>query len=304
MNALSDVASPSLVKHTLRMAAKEAKEKLCDARGSMWAVICAIVLTLTSSDLMFADKELSLLGRSENLYIVTSVAVGLGLLVAGLFAADRGVIVEKRMALDETMRTPTKRGALLLTRVLSAMAMWLLIFVISAPYIVVVGFGTGVTWVALTYTLVLGTLCVGAFTTLIVGLVAQSRSGRGATLVFSATFATLTVPTFLGTTSRNSLLGDTYNVLSPFAQTRISLASAIVDKEGLLVQLPHIATVAAFALIVGTFVAFATCGGLRRRGEWREGRGDRKPWGLHDATSTERTGPRLVDQGPEKPVGL
>jgi hypothetical protein len=230
-------------------------------------VLCAIVLTLTSSDLMFADKKLLLLGRSENIYIVTSVAVGLGLLVAGLFAADCVVIDEKQMALDETMRTPTKRGVLLLTRVLSVvMAMWLLIFVISAPYIVVVGFGTGVTWVALTYTLVLGTLCVVAFASLIVGLVALSRSGRGATLVFSATFATLTVPTFLGTTSRKSLFGDAYNVLSPFAQTRISLASAIVDKEGLLVQLPHIATLAAFAVIVGTFVAFATRGCLRRRG--------------------------------------
>ena len=37
MNALADVTLPSLVKHTLRMAAKEAKEKLCEARGSMWA---------------------------------------------------------------------------------------------------------------------------------------------------------------------------------------------------------------------------------------------------------------------------
>jgi ABC-type transport system involved in multi-copper enzyme maturation permease subunit len=163
----------------------------------MWAVLSAIVLALTSSDFLFTGTKISLLDRSEILYTVTSLAVGLGLLVAGLFAADSVVVERRRTTLEETLLTPTKRGALLLGKVLGITAVWLLIFGISAPYILVVGFGTGVSWVALTYTFVLGTLCVAGFATLTVGLIALSRSGRGRTLVFLAIFATVTVPTLL-----------------------------------------------------------------------------------------------------------
>ena len=305
MNALATVASESVVQYSLRIATKEAKENLCGARGSMWAVLSAIVLALTSSDFLFTDTEMSLLERSEILYAVTSLAVGLGLLVAGLLAADSVVVERGRTTLEETLLTPTKRGAPLLGKVLGIMAVWLLIFGISAPYILVVGSGTGVSWVALTYTFVLGTLCVAGFATLTVGLIALSRSGRGVTLVFLAIFASVTVPTLLGTALRKSWFGDTYNVLNPFAQARLSLESVIVDKESLLVQLPHIGTLAAFVVIAGAFTAFATRGGSLEGGEWREGREDRKPRGPHDTTvPAERTGSRLPGPDPEKTVGL
>jgi ABC-type transport system involved in multi-copper enzyme maturation permease subunit len=305
MNAPATVASGSVVQDSLRIATKEAKENLCGARASMWAVLSAIVLALTSSDFLFTGTKISLLDRSEILYTVTSLAVGLGLLVAGLFAADSVVVERRRTTLEETLLTPTKRGALLLGKVLGITAVWLLIFGISAPYILVVGFGTGVSWVTLTYTFVLGTLCVAGFATLTVGLIALSRSGRGATLVFLAIFATVTVPTLLGPALRKSWFGDAYNVLSPFAQARLSLESTIVDKESLLVQLPYIGTLAAFAVIAGAFAAFAIRGGSLEGSEWREGRGDRKPRGPHDTTvPAKRTGPRLAGPDPEKTVGL
>jgi ABC-type transport system involved in multi-copper enzyme maturation permease subunit len=305
MHALATFASWSVVQDSLRIATKQAKENLCGARGSMWAVLSAIMLALTSSDFLLTDTKLSLLDRSEILYIVTSLAVGLGLLVAGLFAADSVVVERRRTTLEETLFTPTKRGALLLGKVLGNTAVWLLIFGISAPYILVVGFGTGVSWVALTYTFVLGTLCVAGFATLTVGLIALSRSGRGATLVFLAIFATVTVPTLLGPALRKSWFGDAYNILSPFAQARLSLESVIVGKESLLVQLPHIGTLVAFAVIAGAFMAFATRGGSPEGSEWRKGRGDRKPRDSHHTTvPAERTDSRLADPDPEKPVGL
>ena len=302
MNAPATFASWSVVQDSLRIATKEAKENLCGARGSMWAVLSAIVLALTSSDFLLTDTEISLLHRSEILYTVTSLAVGLGLLVAGLFAADSVVVERRRTTLEETLSIPAKRRTLLLGKVLGIMAVWLLIFVISVPYILVVGSGTGISCMALTYTFVLGTLCVVGFATLTVGLTALSRSGSGGTLVFLAILATVTIPTLLSTPLRKSWFGDTYNVLSPFAQARLSLESVIVDKESLLVQLPHIGTLAAFAVIAGAFATFATRGGSLEGDEWREGRGERKPPGPHDTSvPAERTGSRLADLDPEKP---
>ena len=302
MNASTNVALLSLVRYSLHIATKEAKENLCGARGSMWAVLVAIALALTSSDLLLADKEISILDQSETLNVITSLAVGLGLLVAGLFGANSMVAERGRATLEGTLLIPSKRGALLLSKILNIMAVWLLIFVISVPYILVVGSGTGISWMALTYTFVLGTLCVVGFATLTVGLTALSRSGSGGTLVFLAILATVTIPTLLSTPLRKSWFGDTYNVLSPFAQARLSLESVIVDKESLLVQLPHLGTLAAFAVIAGAFATFATRGGSLEGDEWREGRGERKPRSPHDTTvPAERTGSRLADLDPEKP---
>ena len=268
----------------------------------MWAMLVAIALALTSSDLLLADKEISILDQSETLYVITSLAVGLGLLVAGLFGANSMVAERGQATLEGTLLIPSERGALLLGKILNIMAVWLLIFVISAPYILVVGFGTGISWMALTYTFVLGSLCVVGFATLTVGLTALSRSGSGGTFVFLAILATVTIPTLLSTPLRKSWFGDTYNVLSPFAQARLSLESVIVDKESLLVQLPHIGILAAFAVIAGAFATFATRGGLLEGDEWREGHGDRKPRGPHHtAVPAERAGSRLADPDPEKP---
>ena len=306
VNALATVALGSVVKDSLRIATKEVKENSYVARGSMWAMLSAIVLALTSSDLLLTDKEISLSNRSEILYIVTSLAVGLSLLVSGLLAVDSVVAGKGRMTtLEGTLLTPTNRGALLLGTILGVMAVWPLIFMISAPYILVVGFGTSVSWVALIYTFVLGTLCVAGFAALTVGLGALSRTGRGATLVFLAIFAAMAAPTLLGTALRESWFGDTYSALSPVAQARLSLESVIVDKESLLVQLPHIGALVAFAVITGAFAVFAARRGSLERGEWHEGREDPKPWGPHETTvPVEATGSRLVDPDPDESVKL
>jgi ABC-type transport system involved in cytochrome c biogenesis permease component len=306
MNALATVALGSVVKDSLRIAIKEVKENSYIARGSMWAMLSAIVLALTSSDLLLTDKEISLSDQSEILYVVTSLAVGLGLLVAGLLAVDSVVAEKGRMTtMEDTLLTPTNRGALLLGKVLGVMTEWLLIFLISAPYILVVGFGTSVSWVALIYTFVLGTLCVAGFAALTVGLGALRRSGRGATLVFLAIFAAMATPTLLGNALRESWFGDTYSALSPVAQTRLSLESVIVDKESLLVQLPHIGALAAFAVIAGVFAAFVARRGSLEEGEWHEGREDPKVWDPPETTvPVEATGSRLVGPDPDESVRL
>jgi hypothetical protein len=88
MNASAAVEGDSFVKDSLSIATREVKENLYGARSSMWAVLSGIVLSLMSSDLLLTGKEFSLLEHSEVLYTVTSLAIGLGLLVAGNLAAD------------------------------------------------------------------------------------------------------------------------------------------------------------------------------------------------------------------------
>jgi hypothetical protein len=248
INAPAVVAGGSFVRDSLRIATREMKENLCGARCSMWAVLSGIVLSLVSADLLLTGREFSLLEQSQVLYIVTSLAFGLGLLVAGILAAD-SLANEKERA--------TLKGALLLGKVWGVIAAWLLIFAISVPYILVVGFGTSVSWAALVYTFVLGSLCVAGFASLILGISVLSRSGRGVTLASTAVFIAMAAPTLLGTTSQKSWFNSAYNVLSPVAHARLSLDSVIVDRESLLVQLPHIGALAAFATVAAVFAAFA-----------------------------------------------
>jgi hypothetical protein len=247
----SAAAGGSFAKDSLRIAAREAGGNFYSARGSMWAVLSGIVLSLMSSNLLLTGEEFSRSEQSQVLCTITSLAVGLGLLVAGILAADP-VADEKERA--------TSEGALLFGKVWGVASTWLVIFGISAPYILVVGFGTSVYWTALVYTFVLGGFCVTGYATLIVGISALSRSGCGVTLASVAIFIVMTAPTLLGTALDESWFGAICNALSPFAQVRIVLDSAIADKESLLVQLPHIGALAAFATIAAIFAAFAVRG--------------------------------------------
>lgn len=303
MNAPAAVTGGSFVKDLLRIATKEVKQNIYDVRTSMWAVLSGIVLSLTTSDLLLTDQELSLLEQSEILYIVTSLAIGLGLIVAGILAAGPVAGEKEWTTLERMLLTPTRRGALLFGKVWGVMAAWLLIFVIATPYILVVGFSTSVVWAALICTLVLGTLCVAGFTTLTVGISALSRSGRGVTLVSMAILVAMAAPTLLGTALQKNWFGNAYNALSPFAQAKLSLESVIVNKESLLVQLPHIGALAPFAVIAGVFAAFVARRVSLEGGERHEGRGDLKSWDPHEPSVSDKpTGSRPAD--PEEKVRL
>lgn len=279
MNAPAAVAGGSFLKDSVRIGTREARRNLYGARGSMWAVLTAVVLNLASSDLLLTDKELSSSGQGQVLYTVASLAIGMGLLVAGVFAADPVSGKKERTAPEGVLPDPTKRGALLFGKVLGVLAMWLLIFAISAPYILVAGFGASVPWVGLIYTFVLGTFCVAGFATLTVGLSALSRSGRGVMLVSMAALIAMAAPTLLGATlPQKSWFGNAYNALSPVAQARLSLQNVVVDKETLLLQLPHAGALAAFVVVAGVFTAFAARGFSPEGGRWYEGSEDFKPW--------------------------
>jgi hypothetical protein len=300
MNARATVAGESFVKASLRNATKEVKENLYCASSSMWVVLSGIVLSLTSSELLLADRELSLLEQNESLYTVTSLAIGLGLLVTGIIAVDSVARQKQRATLEGVLSTPTKRGALLLGKVWSVLVTWLLIFVISAPFILVVGFSTSAPWGALISTFVLGTLSVAGFAAITLGISALSRTRRGVTLASLTIFIATAAPILLSPMLHKSWFGDAYTMLSPFAQARLSLEGVIMDKESLLMQLPHIWTLVVFTVIAGSFAAFASRRSSLEGGVWHERRGDWKPWGPHDTSvQAERTSSRPGGMDPD-----
>jgi ABC-2 type transport system permease protein len=240
----------------LRIALKESKESLYAVRGSVWAVLSASVLSLMSY-LLLTDQELSLLDQSEMLYIIASLTVGLGLLVSGILASDSVAGERERTTLEGLLLTPIGRGPLMLGKIGAILASWLLVFVISTPYILVVGSGAGLSGEALLYTFLLGTLCIAGFTTLTVGISCLVGSGRSATLAAMAILIAMAAPTLLGTVLQNSWFGTIYNALSPFAQVRLSLDSVIVDKEGISIQLAHFVILVFFVILAGAFAMIA-----------------------------------------------
>ena len=256
LSPLAEAGGGSFPGDALLVAKKEVKESIFGVRGSMWAVVSALVLSLMSY-LLLTDAELSLLDQSEMLYIVTSLSVGLGMLVTGILAGDSVAGERERSTLESVLLSPIRLGSMVAGKVGAVLAGWFLIFAVSAPYVLVVGAGSTVALPALVYAFVLGTLCVGGFAALVVGMSSLAPSGRGVTLGALAIFLGMAAPTLLGTVLQKSWFGTVYNVLSPFAQVRLSLDSVIVDKEPLFIQLPHIAALVGFAALAVAFLAFA-----------------------------------------------
>lgn len=274
LNASTAVAGGSFLKDSVRTGVRDARRNLTGVGGSVWAVLSAVVLNLTTSRLLLADRDLSPLGHSEAFYAVASLAVFLGLIVAGVFAADPASNERERATPEGMPPAPTRRGALLLGKVWGVMAVWLLIFAVSVPHILVAGYGTGVPWTGLAHAFVLGTLCVAGFATLTAGISVLSGSGRGVALASMTILAVMSAPALTGVAPQKSWLGNAYNALSPVARARLSLENVIVDKETLLVQLPHVGALAAFVVVAGVFAAFAARGVSPEGVGWHRGRED------------------------------
>lgn len=170
------------------VAGQECRDLWLSGRGPVLTFAYAVLLSAVTY-LAATNQILNFLEQRESVNLVLQIAVAVGVLLTLVVAADAISGERERGTLESLLLTPVSRGSIVLGKLVAAMSLWVMVFVVAVPYLWVLGKGVAVVGEALLLGLVVGTLL--ALSMAAVGLLISARSSTNKVSLAASLFLLL-----------------------------------------------------------------------------------------------------------------
>ena len=227
---------------------KEIYEDLATTRGSVLFLIAGMVLSAFSI-LLVGNTELSLLDNAQAVYMMCGIIVTLGSLIAVIRGSDGFAGERERDTLEPLMLTPATTQNLAQAKLIGILFTWMILFCISIPYLWAVGSTGQNLWSTIPYLFTTGTLLVLIFASASLALSSKTRSFKSALSMGLTLLLLAGSPVVLGPSLRQSTVGRLMDLVNPVAAVLNTLDSTIIDSQGFVFQVVHLAFLLGYSLI-------------------------------------------------------
>ncbi len=236
---------------------KEIKGSLYTWRSMLWLLIASILFSFTSY-LLLTNKELSLLDQTELLWLLSKVIIGVALLVVTIDASSSVTSEFEKETAESLFVSPLSLKDFVLGKMLSSLMLWLAIFVVSIPYILVTSAGSHLALPFIGYVALLGTLGTLGFVLFIFAVSLFFRSSKNTLTTSLIVLLGLSVPALFTSTLKNDVVSQIFSHINPIDNMFGSLDNVLVDyKISLLENWQFLLPLIIFCLITGTFLFFS-----------------------------------------------
>ena len=189
------------------VADRELRDLWLAGRGLPLLLAYTVLLSVTSY-LVAANQALNFLEQREAVGLTLQVAVAVGTLLVLLGAADSISGERERGTLESLLLTPVSRLRITLGKLLGALSLWVVAFLIALPYIWFLGRGVGLVRDALATGIVVGTLLAVFLASLGVLISVFAPSNRVSLSLSLLVLLALFVPTQLPSGAQQGWAGD------------------------------------------------------------------------------------------------
>jgi ABC-2 type transport system permease protein len=224
------------MKHFKTLVEKECIEEIISPRGAALYLVGCGVLSVFSL-LLVSNTELSLLDNAQAVYMMSSIIIAIALLIAVIRGSDGFAGERERETLETLLITPVSPAEVAIAKLMGLIFSWLVLFIISIPYLWAVGSTGQNLKSALQYLFMSGTLLVVIFGGFTLAISARMRTFKGTMSIGLTAFLLSGSPILLGPSLRQSTVGRFIDLLNPFANALNMLDSVIVDSLGVLFQI-------------------------------------------------------------------
>lgn len=234
------------------IASKELKNNFRSERGLMNILVFSIVLSAFSL-LFISNAELSLLDEAQVIYMITGAITAIAVIVGIIIGADSFAGEKDRSTLIPLLIAPIKRNELLIGKTIGVLLVWLVLYLISIPYIWALG-STGQNMVeSIIYLGIFGTPVVLGFSLLAMYL--SSKTGNILTSLVSSLviFMLAASPLIIAPGLRKSAIGQFLDTINPFACALNTYDSVIIDSQPFSTQVVRFVVVIIFAALMFFF---------------------------------------------------
>jgi ABC-2 type transport system permease protein len=238
-----------LVRTTLKVFRREFSGNFYSWRGGIWLIVSSVIFS-TIAYLLLTDKELSLLDQGESLYLLSEVIVALAMIMS---AASASSLLSGEMeagTFESLLLTPITPRRIAAEKLLSVVFVWILMYAVSVPYLVVVASGTNLALPAVAYVGLFGTLLVIAVSAVCISISGRLHSKSGIMASLMITLGLLAPSLFFATSLKKTDFGLALESLNPASHAINSLDSVLVDNEtALWQQTVHLLPVIGFVVL-------------------------------------------------------
>jgi len=219
-------------------------------RGAIWIITAASIFSLVSY-LLLTDKELSLLDQGEMLFTFSEVIIVLGLLMSGINSSSSISTEIEAGTFECLLLTPLKHIQIAIQKMLSTLTFWIMLYLVSIPYLMVLSNGTNLAIPAILYVGLFGTVLSASISLISIALSWILKNSKNSIMVTIMIILLLCAPSlFFGTSLKRTDFGVVLENINPFSHAINSLDSVLVDNQQTFYeQLAHVWPILVFALV-------------------------------------------------------
>jgi ABC-2 type transport system permease protein len=232
----------------LVVAGGECRDLWVGGRGPALIFGYSVLLSVVTY-LLATNRVLNYLEQREAVNLAVQVAVSVGVLLTMVIGADAISGERERGTLETLLLTPPPRGQLAVGKLLAALSLWLAAFVVSLPYVWVLGRGISIVGTAVLLGWLVGTVLAIGLAGL--GLIVSGLSGSNRVSLSVSLFVLLALfaPTQLPAGARQGWLGDLLVRLNPVTSGLHYLGGVLVDGHRWTRDLSYLISPALLALL-------------------------------------------------------
>jgi ABC-2 type transport system permease protein len=214
---------------------KELRESLYENKG-LWMIVVFSCLLSTFAILIVFMKEGSVLAQSDILQIAIKIVLFVTLLVSMVLGASSFVTEREGHTMESLLLTPISKPQLTMAKYMGVLAVGFILLLVSVPYLIVIGEGSGLVPSALFITFFNGTLLLLAFSALSVVFSILYTTSRASILASILVLAVFASPAFMQGLLKVSPLGAWILRIDPFANWFAMMSTMLVDRKSILVM--------------------------------------------------------------------
>jgi ABC-2 type transport system permease protein len=236
---------------------KEIKEELYTWKSMVWLVVASLLFSFTSY-LLLTNKELSLLDQTELMFFMSQMIISIGLLIVTIDSSSTITSEFEKETAESLFLSPLRIKDFIVGKLLSALTLWWVIYIVAVPYIIVTSAGSHLVIPFLLYALILGTILVSAFIFLNFAISLFYRSSKNTLTTSLIVVLLFSIPAFFSGTFKNNPLGSLLKKINPVDNTFGALDNVLVDYHTHISQnLNFIIPVVIFFILTLLFLIYA-----------------------------------------------
>jgi ABC-2 type transport system permease protein len=237
------------------VAAQESRDLWLGGRGLVLVFAVSVLLSVVTY-MAATNQVLNFLEQREAVNLTLQIAVAVGVLVTLVVCAD-GISGEReRGTLESLLLTPVPRRAIVVGKAAAALSLWFAVFVVSIPYVWVLGRGVSLIAATLLVGLLVGTLLAAALAAIGLLISAVSGSNKASLSVSLFLLLALFAPTQLPGGPKG-WFGEVLLRVNPVASALHYIGAVLVNGHGLTRDLSYLASPLAAVVIAGGALVLA-----------------------------------------------
>ena len=232
------------------VAGQESRDLWLSGRGPLLLFAFSVLLSVFTY-LAATNRAINFLEQREAVDQTLQIAVAVGVLVTLLVSADAISGERERGTLEGLLLTPVSRRAIVLGKLIAALTLWFATFVVSIPYIWVLGRGVSIVRSALLLGLGVGTLLAVGLAAL--GLLISALSGSNKVSLAISFFLLLAVfaPSQLPGGLPKGWFGDVLGKINPVGSGLHYSTAVLVNGHGWSRDLEYLISPLVLAVLAG-----------------------------------------------------